>query len=400
MNILFVFERKIIPHKGGVERVTSLLAQEFIKRGHNVSYLSVGPRDWNQLPEQNESEKSEGIKQSYIPSGEEGFCNKIDEFLNECNPDIAIVQGHHASVIPVLPLLKGRVWTMMVFHNQPFPLLGIERYVKLATPWKSLQFKGKMLKSLAIGAPSVFRKYYTRNQARKYTCFVNSVDKFVLLSKLFIPRLLRSAPFINQEKLLAVNNPNTFSIPEKMPEEKENIVLVVTRLSNPQKNITGFIEVWAEFSRRHPDWKALIVGDGEHSAWLKAYVRKKGVTNLSFEGSRESVADYYSRAKILCMTSAYEGWPMVLAEGMAYGCVPVAYDSFEAVHEIIDSGKTGYLIPPFSRKEMVAAMGTIADNDESRLRMAEAARNSVQRFSVKKIAGIWEEIFQLYRWRQ
>ena len=40
-NILFVFHNPFDPSFGGTERVTDLLSKEFIKRGHNVFYLST-----------------------------------------------------------------------------------------------------------------------------------------------------------------------------------------------------------------------------------------------------------------------------------------------------------------------------------------------------------------------
>lgn len=395
MNIVFIYERAIFPHGGGVERVTWLLAKEFVKNGHSVSYLSVGPKALNKWYSEGKNKQSDTVKQFYISSELPDFDFRMREFLKIHKIDIAIVQGHHDSIMATLPFLKGDVSTMMVFHNQPFPLLGMERYVKKATPWGSLRLKGKVFKLLAVLAPAVFSKYYTEKQARHYTNLVDNVDKFILLSESYIPRLLLNAPDVEKEKLYAINNPNTFKIPDRPTEEgKENIVLVVSRLSNPQKNLTGFIDVWTEFSKLHPDWKALVVGEGEHSEWIKRYALKKKVSGLSFEGSRKNVEDYYKRAKILCMTSAYEGWPMVLAEGMAYGCVPVAYDSFEAVHEIIDSGQNGYLIPPFSYKQMVAFMDKIANDEKLWQSLSEASRITVAEYAVEKIAAQWENIFK------
>lgn len=40
MNILFVYPTIFNPIRGGVERVTDLLAKEFKNRGHNVFYLN------------------------------------------------------------------------------------------------------------------------------------------------------------------------------------------------------------------------------------------------------------------------------------------------------------------------------------------------------------------------
>lgn len=47
------------------------------------------------------------------------------------------------------------------------------------------------------------------------------------------------------------------------------------------------------------------------------------------------------------MTSDYEGFGMVLTEGMAFGCVPLAFNSFPSLRDIVDEGRDGFIIPPF-----------------------------------------------------
>ena len=42
---------------------------------------------------------------------------------------------------------------------------------------------------------------------------------------------------------------------------------------------------------------------------------------------------------------------MVLTEAMTFGAVPVAFNSYAAITDIIDDGKNGLLVPPFSHKE-------------------------------------------------
>jgi len=45
------------------------------------------------------------------------------------------------------------------------------------------------------------------------------------------------------------------------------------------------------------------------------------------------------------MTSRFEGWPMVLMEAMQMGVVPVVYNSFESLSDIVVDGENGYIIP-------------------------------------------------------
>lgn len=67
---------------------------------------------------------------------------------------------------------------------------------------------------------------------------------------------------------------------------------------------------------------------------------KLNLRNIEFKGTQPS-EPYYAESSVLCMTSTYEGFPMVLIEAQQYGCVPMAFDSFEAVHDIIEDGENG-----------------------------------------------------------
>lgn len=387
MKILFIAERKIIPNAGGVERVTSLLAEEMNKRGHEIFYLSVGPEEWNK------EEVEPAFPQYFIPTSAEEFSDELRSLIRRLSPDVAIIQSFNPLVLPAVKQLPAEIKKYLVYHNQPFALLGKERYVKRNTPWRDLKLKGKILKSVAIIYPSLFRRLNNRQGSQRLKHLMDHVDKLVLLSDRFVDRILSVMPDVDESKLLAVNNPNTFKVStESLAGEKENIVLMVSRLTNPQKNLTGFIDVWQEFSKHHPDWKALILGDGEHRDIIERYAEKKGVANLSFEGNRKNVADYYRKAKLLCMTSAYEGWGMVLTEAMAYGCVPVVYDTFEALHDIVDNNLNGIVVPPFNTKVMAASLDKLASDEVLRQKMADAARNKIQNFNVENIVDRWEAL--------
>ena len=144
------------------------------------------------------------------------------------------------------------------------------------------------------------------------------------------------------------------------------------------------------------------MGDGEHRKIIESYAEKNGVANLSFEGNRKNIADYYKKSKILCMTSAYEGWPMVLAEAMAYGCVPVSFNQGGQA-DIISHLSTGFLAQYDDNLEtrarnlangIIWAVKMASDPDslkEIRLRMKKSVED---KFSYKKIVKAYISLIQ------
>lgn len=388
MRILFVYERRIIPSFGGIERVTHLLASELRKRRHKVYFLSVGPREWNA------DSSLESEWQTYKPSSSSDFKEWFARYLKSKGIDKVIFQGPHASVVKALEDAPSEIFKVAVCHLRPFNIYPNERFVKGLTPWRSLKLKGKVLKMFAMVWPEGFRRLNNRNTAKTYYRIIESSDRYVFLSGRFLPRVRRLMPAIDGEKLFAVNNPNTFVIDAYRDEEKENVVLFVGRLSNSHKNVTGFLDVWKKFHKEHPHWRAEIVGTGEDEEYIKSYARRHRIRNLSFEGPQQDVASYYKKSKILCLTSSYEGWGMVLTEAMAYSCVPVAFDSYESIHDIIEDGKTGILIKAFDTSAMAKGMKRLASNEELRKKIASMSRESVKRFKVEKIADEWETLLK------
>ena len=56
------------------------------------------------------------------------------------------------------------------------------------------------------------------------------------------------------------------------------------------------------------------------------------------------------------MTSGFEGWPMVLMEAMPMGVVPIAFNSFESLQDIISHKENGIIIPNNDMDKYVAGL--------------------------------------------
>lgn len=386
MNLLFIFTERMNPNQGGVERVTVLLSRELKKSGHNIFFLAVG--------DNKESDTIEsGFPQFFRPTSSPDFIQQFAELLRENNIEAIILQGTHNNVLHALEAVPSGIKKYLVLHNRPHPLNGYERKAMTDTPWTNLSVKHKLLKALGMFYPRLFRIVNNRKNNNRLRRILSLSDRLVLLSERFIPVLTSVTPSIDLGKISAINNPNTFSPPEEIDyRNKDNIILFVSRMSLPQKNVKDFIDVWAHFQSLHPDWKAMIVGGGEHGSIIEKYALRKKVKNLCFEGSKKNVEVYYKRAKILCLTSIYEGWGMVLTEAMAYGCVPVVFDTYESLHDILQNGHNGSLIKPFDKKAMVSSLDYLANNEQDRIRMAEAGRSSIRNFIPEKICRQWENL--------
>lgn len=400
MTILFLSLLPLLPSKGGIERVSVLLGNQLKSKGHTVAGVVV------KHPEEKDMKADERTANSLENNGDfpkyyldPDRTKRKEEFLNivkDVKPDVIINQMLCNETFDLLDYLNKEkesvekpFQVISVLHNRPFNIEGIGRKLKQLT--YPITLKGKVLKYTGIIFPVLYssaRKKYARLNFKR---FLEVSDKLYFLSERYIPRFREFMPEIKEDRLDAVCNPNTFELPTKVNANKENLVIFVGRLEDPQKNVKGFIDVWNIFRKTNPGWKAIIIGDGPHRKIFEDYARKRGSQDLEFVGNSKKVAEYYDKAKFLCMTSLYEGWPMVLAESIAYGCVPLVYDTFETVSEILDNGRNGVVCEHFKPDKMAKRLEKIARNDSERNKMINAGREYITGYNLASIADIWEE---------
>ncbi|WP_418386088.1 glycosyltransferase, partial [Akkermansia sp.] len=178
-----------------------------------------------------------------------------------------------------------------------------------------------------------------------------------------------------------------------LPQEKEQRVLFVGRLDNSVKGVDRLLRIWARAGKSLPDWHLDIVGDGPDAAALKELAERLRLSNVSFEGFRNP-APYYRRASIFCMTSTFEGFGLVLPEAMQHGCVPMAFNSYAAVRDLVIPGKTGILAPPFDEEEYARQLLRLMQDAPLRSAMAQAGPQHAALFSPANVVREWNSLLQ------
>jgi glycosyltransferase involved in cell wall biosynthesis len=94
------------------------------------------------------------------------------------------------------------------------------------------------------------------------------------------------------------------------------------------------------------------------------------------------------------LTSEFEGFPLVLAEAMSFGVIPVVYDSFSAVRDIIDQGNDGIIVPKingtFSAEEMAKGVESVIKEFEKKHEMPLAAIEKSKQYALDHIVSQWK----------
>lgn len=127
-------------------------------------------------------------------------------------------------------------------------------------------------------------------------------------------------------------------------DEKEYAydIVYVGRLTTP-KNPQRLVKVLAGIAEKYPKMKAAIIGTGDLEAETKqAIAEYHAEHSIDMLGYSSNPYGAMKQAKILIMTSRWEGLPMCALEAMALG-VPIVSTPTDGLKEIVDDGKTGYL---------------------------------------------------------
>ncbi len=218
-------------------------------------------------------------------------------------------------------------------------------------------------------------------------------NRYVLLSESFIPIFRRVAGVPFAHRLAAIGNPLTLPAPDDTATRtKENVLLYVGRLEEKQKRFSRIAALWKErLADAFPDWRLEVVGDGpDRAAYEASLADAPRVSFLGFQNPSSA----YARAKVLLLTSDFEGVPLVLVEAMAAGCVPCALGSFASVRNVLGGGGGVIVSAPYDATKFSEAVAALM-RDETRLAAtAETARIVASTFTVERVIDQWQTLLE------
>jgi glycosyltransferase involved in cell wall biosynthesis len=171
------------------------------------------------------------------------------------------------------------------------------------------------------------------------------------------------------------------------------IVGAVARLF-PEKGIDHLILAAPIVLQKHPDCLFMIAGDGPLRQELERQVKNAGPSgNFKFLGQRDDIPDLLSIMDVLVIPSVSEGMPISALEAMASGKPIVAY-AVGGMPEIVDQGKTGFLVSPRSPDLLADAINILLSNAGIRLRMGQYSRErALKEFDIRTSAKRYEDLY-------
>lgn len=175
----------------------------------------------------------------------------------------------------------------------------------------------------------------------------------------------------------------------KLPKiPKEKIVLTVGRLIST-KNIDQLIHIFKKID--NPEWQLIIIGGNAKNLDLLTKYRNL-VTQLQLQnrvlllGEQKSILKYLAKSSIFAFASTSEGFPNALAEAVAAQLPVVAYDCIAGPSDLIKHGMNGYLIEIKNETLFQQYLENLMDSEELRNKFASNSLEIIEKYNLDLIA--------------
>ena len=170
------------------------------------------------------------------------------------------------------------------------------------------------------------------------------------------------------------------------------VVTTIGRL-NAQKGHATLVAAATEVLKRHPEARFLIAGDGDLLEPLRAQTSELGIPGrVLFAGHRTDVPALLAATDVFCISSNYEGTPLVLFEAMAAGRAIVS-TAVDGCREVLVDGVSGLLVPPQDPPALASALIRVLDDPSLHDRLARGARDASARYDIGACVRAMEDIY-------
>jgi glycosyltransferase involved in cell wall biosynthesis len=152
----------------------------------------------------------------------------------------------------------------------------------------------------------------------------------------------------------------------------------------PRKGVDLLADAFIQVARDHPELRLHLLGTGELELALQ---KRLGPVHqqVQFIGFRQwgELPDYYRAADVLCAPSRYDGWGLIVPEGLAAGLPVIATDRMGAAIDLVRHGVNGWLMKACSLRDLQDALCQVAEMSNQELDvMSLAATESVASHSL------------------
>ncbi len=347
--------------KGGLERSCAMLSQMLCKKGHEVHLVLLN------------NEIDYPFSGNIFNLGDKKTANEnfLQRFLRFKN---------------MRSFLKKESFDVIIDHrpkNNYYRELFYDGYV----------YKG--FQRIYVIHSSKKKEYLTTNPA--FSKVYNRNLKSAAVSKYIETEILNKSGINNTITIHNAYDPQWNKIKLETPANLsgKTYILSYGRLNDEIKDFTFLIKAFSLSKVWEQQVFLVILGDGKDLEKLKNLAAAQDCKNsILFLPFDPNPFPYIANARLVTLTSKYEGFPMVLVETLSVGTPVVSLDIVSGPSEIIEHGKNGLLIPERNLPLFAEALQEMCFNETLYNECKSNSKPSVSGFSMDVIAEKWNQLLQ------
>ena len=278
--------------------------------------------------------------QRFLQASYEQFLSP--SFWKSLGPDAVVLQGGgEAGVAPVAHAIRAS-GTRVLFRMDSDGIIDpcIDPYLYTYAQWWWRVFhREPFARARALATTALKLIFPQRWGATRLTKRLEQADAILVETLPAQARLQRLMHHSGRADLAR----RVFHVPIPVPKnrgynrdtKKDRLLISVARWDDAQKDAPRMVRVMTEVLRQWPDYRALIVGNGEDLLRKEIQTHGKDVAErLTLTGrlAHANVPAFLHQARIFLSTSRGEGFPNSVAESLCCGCSVVGPASIAAMH--------------------------------------------------------------------
>lgn len=290
------------------------------------------------------------------------YRGKLSDYLHQINPDVVVSVGHEEFY--ALPAIRG-----------PWKIV---RELHLPANYRMRLCKGE----------GFFRHLTALYGTLKDKFYYPKYDKVVTLTEWD-----KKDNWAEASNVSVMPNPVSFKSNQSSPLAAKRIISI-GRLT-AQKQFHSLLRSFSIVHQQHPEWTLEIVGDGELRNSIEKQITAMRLDNCVVLAGRSSEVDkYLLSSSIFALSSAFEGFGMVILEAMECGLPVVSYDCNYGPSDIIEDGKDGYLVPVNDEAALADKICALIENVQLRTEMGRNAKAKARQYYPEALAQRWMSLFK------
>ena len=341
---------------GGAERVISVLANNFVKRG---------------------------IKVNIIATNEPDIVYELDKRINyyyiECNNKIKPIR------------MLERIWKL-------------RKIIKNIDGEKIVSFLHKPIIFTIIATRFTDKKLYFSERNNPYMEPTSKIERmFRDIAYNFGEKIIfqtDDAKNYFKEKIrkkgYVISNPIKDNLPKPFEGERKKTIVSVCRLDQ-QKNIKMLIDAYELLEKEYPEYNVVVYGEGPMRNELEHYVRNKNLHNkIRFPGFSKNVHNDIIDCAMYVSSSNYEGISNSMIEALGIGVPTIVTDCpIGGARMMIENNENGILVEVGNEKQLYEAMKKIIEDKEFSKKISKNSLKINEILNSNNISNQWLDVLEL-----